>query len=364
MNFSYEHVRERTIYEQYSQDSYGPNGTPYYSIDEGYGEYWYHLLCYTPQLDIQYKNGFDLKGGEMIQAGLQEPSGAHKAFFFVSGSLDLLRMVDEKRDSGLLVFGSYSQRAASPAIGYQLADLTYGYTNEGLFGNSTGTTGINGNGFIYNEYPPASQRWWVWEAGLRYTGLKGRLQVQGTVERRNYTPQAVVYEPVGSGFSLGSIYPVTTALLLHLDVRATILRGAAGDWEMGINGTVLRSKVDGFTSANADGSLIGYAGDVYPNPYSVTGGWVNRVRVRHFIGGLDLLYHFGETYYETGVGVFPAVTRKLNSVAVPNIYAGYRFGPAHSEVEVFVESRGAIRDSPNDVTDGRRYYTLGGKLSI
>jgi hypothetical protein len=115
---------------------------------------------------------------------------------------------------------------------------------------------------------------------------------------------------------------------------------------------------------NADGSLIGYAGDVYPNPYSVTGGWVNRVRVRHFIGGLDLLYHFGEIYYETGVGVFPAVTRKLNSVAVPNIYAGYRFGPVHSEVEVFVESRGAIRDSPNDVTDGRRYYTLGGKLSI
>jgi hypothetical protein len=91
---------------------------------------------------------------------------------------------------------------------------------------------------------------------------------------------------------------------------------------------------------------------------------VNRFRVRHFIGGVDLLYHFGETYFTTGPGIYPALTRKVSSVAVPNIFAGYRFGPAHKGAEVFVESRGLARSNRSDLLDGRRYYTIGGKLTL
>jgi hypothetical protein len=103
---------------------------------------------------------------------------------------------------------------------------------------------------------------------------------------------------------------------------------------------------------------------VYPNPWSVTGGWINRVRAGHFIGGLDLLYHFGETYFKTAPGTFPVVTGKSNPVAVPNIYAGYRFNPAHNGLEIFVESRGLFRSNPSDLAETRRYYTVGGKWSL
>ena len=366
MNVSYEHAAERLTY---GQSEYGDNGQGYalYTIDWGYDYDKYHLLFYTPQLDIHYKKGFDLMGGEMIQAGLKEPPGTHKAFFFISSSIDVLRLGNENSPSGLAFFGSYAQRVTPPLPGYQLADLTNGYSNENLIA-SNNLFAFVGNQNIFYEAAKPSQQFWVWDAGVRYTGWKDRIQIQGNIERRNYALFLYFY---GSYFgSTPTLYIdnlVASDILLHIDARVKILQGNGADWQSGINATILHSKVNDVGTAQTvqyDGALIGYTGDVYPNPYSVTGGWINRIQVRHFLGGLDLMYHFGETYYKTGPGTFPAVTSKLNPMAVPNIYAGYRFNPAHTGLEIFVESRGLFRSNPSDLAETRRYYTVGGKLSL
>jgi hypothetical protein len=50
---------------------------------------------------------------------------------------------------------------------------------------------------------------------------------------------------------------------------------------------------------------------------------------------------------------------------IPNIYIGYRWHLPHAQtLEFFVESRGLVRKSTSDLLDQRRYYTVGGKLSI
>jgi hypothetical protein len=364
MNASYEHVSERL---NFGQNSYGDNGQGYptnYTTAGGYEYARYHMLFYTPQLDIRYKQGFDFQAGEMLQAGLKEPSGTHKTFFFISTAFDVLRLANEHSGSGLAFFGSYAQRAIPPLPGYQLADLTNGYTNESLFGGSN-FFGFTGNQNIYYEAAAPSLRFWVWEAGVRYTGWKDRLQIQGNIERRNYA--ALLYEYGQSFLGGGSVFvnsQVASDILLHFDARVKILQGRGVDWQSGINASILHSKVNDLTTVTMDGGLVGYTGDVYPNPYSVTGGWVNRVQVRHFIGGIDLLYHFGGTYFLSGPGSFPVVTHKLNPVAIPNIYAGYRFNPAHNGPEVFVESRGLFRSNPSDLAESRRYYTIGGKLPL
>jgi hypothetical protein len=362
INASYEHVNERFNYIQYMTDNNGP-GLSNYSDDEGYSYDKYHVLFYTPQLDIHYKRGFDLVGGEMFQAGLKELPGAHKSFFFISSSFDVLRLAKENSPSGLAFFGSYTQRASPPSPGYQLADLTYGYSNENLFGSNNSFAFI-GSPYIFDEAIKPSQRFWVWEAGVRYTGWKDRVQIQGNVERRNDALLNYIYVPYGIGFSLAMVNVVATDILLHVDARVKILQENEAGWESGINATILRNKVNDFTTVTADGTLAGYTGDVYPNPWSVTGGWINRVQAGHFIGGLDLVYHFGETYFKTGPGTFPVVTSKSNPVAVPNIYAGYRIGPAHTGLEIFVESRGLFRSNPSDLAESRRYYTVGGKWSL
>ena len=102
------------------------------------------------------------------------------------------------------------------------------------------------------------------------------------------------------------------------------------------------------------------AGDLYPAHVSWTGGWVNRVRVGGFSAGMDLLYHFKET-----VAVANSGNTTLNSVLVPNVYAGYRWKLAKTrELELFVESRGLVRSKSNDLLDDRRYYTLGGNFTL
>jgi len=44
---------------------------------------------------------------------------------------------------------------------------------------------------------------------------------------------------------------------------------------------------------------------------------------------------------------------------------GYRWRlTAARALELFLESRGMIRNSTNDLLDERRYYTVGGKLAL
>ena len=104
-------------------------------------------------------------------------------------------------------------------------------------------------------------------------------------------------------------------------------------------------------------------GDVAPNPISWTGGWVNRLRMGAFTAGLDLLYHFKEStesYTYNGSAVI-----KLNSVLLPNVYAGYRWKLAGGKaLELFVESRGLVRTKTSDLLDERRYYTAGGNFTL
>ncbi len=365
MSVSYEHAEESFGVQQFTDQLDGPGSFPYAASEAAYLDDKYHLLFYTPQGEIHYKKGFDLEGGGTIQAGLSGlPPGSKKTFFFISSSFDVLRLGNENSSSGLVFFGSYAQRATPPLPGYQLADLTYGYSNDNLFG-SNNSFAIIGNQNIYYAAASPTQRFWVWEAGVRYIGWKDRLQIQGNIERRNYA--LLDYIPVAAGGNNTSIDVanlVASDMLLHLGGRVEVLEGAVANWQSGINATVLRSKITDRTSVAAEGGLAGYTGDVYPNPYSVTGGWVNRVQVRHFIGGVDLLYHFGERYFETGPVYYPAVVGKLSSVAVPNIYAGYRFGPAHKGAEVFAESRGLVHSKSSDLLGDRRYYTVGGKVNL
>ena len=86
--------------------------------------------------------------------------------------------------------------------------------------------------------------------------------------------------------------------------------------------------------------------------------------MKRFTAGFDLLYHFGESVQsETYSGAYDTI--KVNSVITPNIYIGYSWHLSGVKtLEFFVESRGLIRNSTNDLLDERRYYTVGGKMSI
>lgn len=316
------------------------------------------MIIVTPALDISYKRAFDIQGGVLVNAGSQKGSGGRSAFPFASVTLDVLKLADEHSSSGLKVFGSYAQRTVPSPQGYALLDLT----SSLFFGGSSYDAGTEYNGFLTGLVPVVNAPnnvtpvYWVWETGASYTGWKDRLTIQYSFEQRNFL-EININTPIVT-------FPEFFSTLQHADIRVKVFDAEGWRWLTGLNATILSNKVH---SGGAIPATEGYKqdiGDDSPNPHSWTGGWVNRVQVKRFTAGFDLLYHFGESVQsETYGGAYDTI--KVNSVITPNIYIGYSCHlPGVRALELFVESRGLIRNSTNDLLDDRRYYTVGGQLTL
>jgi hypothetical protein len=368
INASYEHFSEQNdvgsvdITSAFNGGSLGLGPLPnvsdaIYSIKE-------NLIVLTPSLDISYKRLLDMQGGVLLDAGHQQGIGGRDAFPFASLSLDLLRLGNDNGGSGLKVFGSYASRTAPSPQGYLLGDLSSGDYNQnspvqdpdGDYLNTTAN-------YTVPSYPP-SPVYWVWETGASYTGWKDRLTIEYNFERRNFVKTAIIYPPAGSSYPIGYLFPEWESTVQHVDIRVKVLDTEGVRWLTSVNGTLLQNK-----SHFAYADYPGYEekqdiGDDAPSPASCTGGWVNRLQLKRFTAGFDLLYHFRESVQsETSSGTYDTV--KVNSVITPNIYIGYNWNLRNIKtLECFVESRGLFRNSTNDLLDERRYYTVGGKLSL
>jgi hypothetical protein len=374
VNASYEHINEEQDVAEVEYQYIGQSGGG--SLNPGGGTLTYNsaysyysktnLYLLTPAIDISYRRALDVQGGVLMYVGHQEGSGARRNFPFASLSLDLLRLADDKNSSSLKIFGSYAQRTVLSTQGYGLSDLTptsvsgSGINPGGSLGGVYGFSSGGQQGQVYVA-PSGTPRYWVWEAGVSYSGWKGRLMIQYNFERRNFLSFAVVPLPGGSQ---AVVYPEWHSSLHSVDVRVKVLDRERLRWQTGVSLTLLRNQSN---SPYATGyNLLGKTtiGDNAPGPNSWTGGWVNRVQVKDFTAGVDLLYHFGESVgHITNSGSMD--TSRLSSVMVPNIYIGYRWHLPHAQtLEFFLESRGLVRKSSSDLLDKRRYYTVGGKLSI
>jgi hypothetical protein len=371
INFTYEHFNEGGVAARVSETFAGnypglPTGTGISqssaSLTQGAG-----VFAVTPVFEASFGRALELQGGAQLEANRGSQAGGRVAFPFASVTLDLLRLGNEQRLPSLKVYGSYAQRTNPSPEGYRLADLTAG-TN--IFAPYDYSAAPVGYGYVYLSngqpgYPllkkASNPVYWVWETGVSYSAWNNRLQVQYTFEQRNLFFLGNIPHPiVGTG-------PVQYGLaewrssLQHLDVRVEVIDSGSLSWQTGFNLTSIRNKglAAGF---DITGKLD--IGDDYPNPLSWSGGWVNRFEARRFSAGLDLLYHIGEPVASTTANG-AADTIKVNSVILPNVYVGYRYPMAHSRsLELFIESRGLLRNAKSDLLDSRRYFTLGGKFSL
>jgi hypothetical protein len=356
INASYERYNEQTTGQQLvlPDSSVLQSYSDLYSLKES-------LVVLTPALDISYKRAFNIQAGVLVDAGSQKGSGGRSAFPFASVALDVLRLADEHSSSGLKVFGSYAQRTVPSPQGYTLLDLK----SSTFFGGSSYEVGTLYSETLTGSVPVviASNNvtpvYWVWQTGVRYSGWKDRVTIQYSLEQRNLLEPNVAFLPNGSAVA---VYPEFFSTLQHADIRVKIFDAEGWRWLMGVNATMLSNKLhSGGTTLQTDENYKQDVGDDAPSPHSWTGGWVNRVQVKRFTAGFDLLYHFGERTE----GPSYNDTIKVNSVITPNIYVGYSWHlPGERALELFVESRGLIRNSANDLLDDRRYYTVGGQLTL
>jgi hypothetical protein len=356
INLSYEHINDAEEEVEYDglttiallnlDAAYTLNGSESY-----FGEKT-NLFLIVPGVDVSYKRAFDFGAGALIDPGKTSVAGNGRQVYPYAGvTVDLLRLGNREPENSLRLFGSVVSRASTSYPAYALLDFSDGnpvpaqYEVQPIGGLSAGPPP--------NYVPSVLPTYWTWESGVRYSGVKDRLEISYNFEHRISSGMGIEYWSNGwESFT----YPRWYSSLQHLDIRLKVVDIPGASWRSGLNVTLLRTTINGDGTTEFVNAPVG---DVAPNPWSWTGGWVNRIQVKDFSAGLDLLYHFNETI---GNGVDQ---EKRNSVATPNIYVGYRLHFANKEIlELFVDSRDLIRNSTSDVGDPRRYYTIGGKLDL
>jgi hypothetical protein len=349
INLSYEHINEQiasTEYDEFTTSTLpNLNQIPSVTTSEAYVGEKTNPIQVVPGVDVSYKRALEFMAGALISPGTHSPTGnGNRVYPYAGATIDLLRLKNPEQDESLKLFGSVVSRTMGSYQGYTLAD----FSNWNIQTNSF----VDFLNLQLNATPPPGfPTYWTWEAGTRYTGVNGRLAVSYNFEHRISSGLGTN----GYGNIFESTYPRWYSSLQHLDIRVKVVDAERVSWRSGFNVTVLRTTENNEGILQLDNAPIG---DVAPGPWTWTGGWVNRIQVKDFSAGLDLLYHFNETSPVANQG-------KLNSAATPNVYLAYRlhFGRA-TVLELFVDSRDLIQSANSDVTDPRRYYTVGGKLDL
>jgi hypothetical protein len=367
LNVSFEHLEEfaGNLENPAFVNLYPPGSPPPTNITGGAA--WEDntpsdIFFLTPSLEMSFRDVVDLKTGLQWAPSQWIYAPADHYLPFASLTLDLARMVNPNGDSRLQLFGSYAQRAVESIHDYSLLDVSNGlfvdpatpgralnppfpfYLGAVYTGPPANYRPVIDSLFTYSQpvTPTPAPQYWAWSTGIRYTGWGGRLQAQYYFERRNYSTSGILFT---SATDSVPVFPQWISTLHHADIRATLLEGPGLRWMSSLNLTLLRSSVQPIPGLRLEpGKPV--VGDIAPNPYSWTGGWVNRLQVGDITAGLDLLYY-------------------RNSFILPNIYAGHIWHlPKDQTLEFFLESRGPIRSDPSGLFDQRRYYTIGGKFYL
>lgn len=360
-NASYEHFKDG--YSQTQLNESGPNAGPG-SGNPGNttaNSFWTgvsaNLYLLTPAVDFSYKQMLDIQGGFVANVSHAQANqqGLKRVFPFASAALDLLRLGDAGGNNSLKLFGSYAQRSILTYNDYMLNDLT-----------GTHSVFMTQSGVVSANWPPPLipgfnniKNYWDWQTGVRFVSQDNRWQISYHLERLNFATIGVVNVPFNG---ISYVYAEWKSSQHFLGVNLRVVDMGAFSWQTGLTTTVIRNK----TNAVAESYITTIQGEHVKgnNRPSWTGGWTNRVRVKDLSVGVDMLYHFSrEVEVPTPNG--PSTYYRANTFLLQNVYVGYRLHlPGKTGLEIYADSRGLVRNDKSNVLDQRRYYGLGGKITI
>ncbi|MBN9384637.1 MAG: hypothetical protein J0H74_28040 [Chitinophagaceae bacterium] len=366
-NARYEHFKFG--FSQTTLNELGPNAGPgpiNPSSNPSSSGYWSsfgaNLYLLTPAVDISYKRGFDIQGGFVANVSHIEgnPQGVKRVYPFVSTTVDLLGLGQghTEQHSSLKLFGSYAQRASFFVNDFMLNDLS-GISS--VFVNTSGLGPVFGSNTGAIPISPVVgniKYFWIWQTGAAFTSKDNRWQLSYNLERSNFLTVGLL--PYSSGYSY--VYSEWKSLRHFLGLNVRIVDKGVFSWQSGLTTTVIRNKTNAYLESYVFPPLGEHMrGNDKP---SWTGGWTHRLRYKDFSAGVDMLYHFNkEINFITPAG--DLTYSRANTFVIQNIYIAYKLHlPGKTGIEIYADSRGLVRSDKSIGQDARRYYGVGGKISI
>jgi hypothetical protein len=361
VNASYQHFKNG--YSNVTYNETGPNAGPGTgNLGQGttsgiWGGASANLYILTPAVDISYKQGFDIQGGftANVSHAQGNQQGIKRVFPFASATVDLLGFGNKGEHSNLKLFGSYAQRDGFVYPDYNLSDL---------FSTNIGFLGLQGGAVWGGGLPvmiPATNNikyFWVWQTGASFASKDKRWQLSYHLERLNFG--TLGYNDLPGG-GIAYVYSEWKSSRHFLGVHVRIVDKGAFSWQSGLTTTVIRNKTDVYPNNYSNVPLGDY--DKGNNHSSWTGGWTHRLRYKDLSAGVDVLYHFNREVTTIGPGA--ATYSRANVFLLQNIYIAYQLHlPGKTGLEIYADSRGMARSKNTYSLDSRRYYGVGGKITI
>ena len=319
----------------------------------------------TPTVDLRYKQRLDLQGG--IVADVSDKSlyvqAKKKVYPFASLGVEVLPAGGAAQHNSLKIFGSYAQQGSFMFNSlYRLND--FGSTNSVFSGSGGLVNPVNIGGtvpVVTPVYFPYDKQvtYWNWQTGVRYAGKDDRWQLSYTFSRTNFTTIGGEAAP-GGGTDV--VYSEWRSSQHFLGLQVRVADGQTFSWRTGLTGTIIKNK----TNTPADYYYAAPLGQFVETNHktAITGGWTNRLRCKDLTFGVDMLYQFNrEIAIISYTG--PITYSHTSPFVLQNIYVGYNLHlHGNTGLEIYADGRGIVRSDKLNVLDTRRYYGIGGKLTI
>lgn len=362
INASYEHYKIR-----YSENSMSGTGTSPLtglvtnrsSFISGLSANQYLL---TPAVDLSYKQSFDIQGGFVANVSTKGTlyGGDKRVFPFASVTVDLLKLGAPEERSSLKLFGSYAQRGGFVLDEYRLTDMNWSSGLSAPF--------VNNLSFSYGSiagtlpiFPVNSVKtYWVWQTGAGFTSRDGRWQVNYNFERMNFATLGWQSTPMGGSTYVYSEWKTSRHFL---GVNMRIVDKGSFIWRSGLTTTVIRNKTNVYADDFSSYEPLGEHRPGNDRP-SWTGGWTHRLQYKRLSLGLDMVYHFNKEWQLILPSGGISYTT-VNFFEVQNVFISYKLHLQRmAGLEIYADSRGPLRSDKSNVLDQRRYYGVGGKITI
>ncbi|MDO6434949.1 hypothetical protein Q4E93_30325 [Flavitalea sp. BT771] len=322
-----------------------------------------NLYVLIPAVEISYKEGINVQGGftANVSHASGNQQGLKRVFPFASATVDLLGLGNTAHHSSLKLFGSYAQRDAFVFTDYRLRDLS---DNSTVFFNALTYGGVTWGGGLPVGFPGVNniKYFWVWQTGTSFAGKDNRWQLSYHLERLNFATLGSNLLP--GGYTTG-VYPEWKSVRHFLALRVRIVDKGAFSWESGLTATTIQNKTNFYPEVYASTANVPLGDHAKGNDKpSWTGGWTHRLRYKDLSVGVDMSYHFNREINASVLSGIYSYSR-ANTFLLQHIYIGYRVHlPGITGLEVYADSRGLVRSDKSNALDSRRYYGVGGKITI
>jgi len=250
VNLSYKHIDERNA--SGASGAYNDSSTGqlvfYPAVLGPTLEQKGNLFYVTPGIEIGWRKAVDVQFGERLNASSHLGSVGQRGFPYVSIGADVLHFGRKVGGSSLKVFGSYARQSMEMVDDYSLLDYSGGgaaYSLQDVYRSPQPPAFISGG--PNNRYDTflvaitAPKNYWVWAAGVSWSGLGGRLALQYNVEKR-------LFSSPGQSGNIGStsdssliVLTSWTSVQHHVDVRWKAVETKDLHWLMGFNLTLLKN---------------------------------------------------------------------------------------------------------------------------